>query len=189
MLKRRPWGQFSESPSEETLSPPKQSSRTFNQPARERPRPSFSVIPRTLDTENTTNVSITCFNCAPRGKGHWERPWRGLIVGARASGHIKALLVKIKLKYTTAPLVGLLTLCPDCCIELKLHSRLDQMNRIRNFQGVHGCAGKILLRASHEDIEELFFSQVMVLVGAFTTPFRTIGSDGQWKEWNQLGRY
>jgi hypothetical protein len=24
----------------------------------------------------------------------------------------------------------------------------------------------------------------MVLVGMFTTPFLTIGSDGQWKEWN-----
>jgi hypothetical protein len=33
-------------------------------------------------------------------------------------------------------------------------------------------------------MDELFFSKVITLEGAFTT---TAGPDGQWKEWNQLG--
>lgn len=74
-------------------------------------------------------------------------------------------------------------MCQECCVELKLDQGA-QMDRILKFQDVPNPAGKMVFRVLYEEMEEICFSKVMVLVGMFTTPFLTIGSDGQWKEWN-----
>jgi hypothetical protein len=178
--KRQRGEKFLESPSEETLIPLDQAST-----------PAFNLTSRTVQSsylcvETITHINISCVNCVIKEnlEGHWERPWRGIILGRRAHGYIKAYFVRIKLKLSRAPLIELLTICQDCCTELKLYDQLAQMDRILNFQGVPNTPGKKVFRVSHKEMEEIFFSKVMVLVGTFTTPFLTIGSDGQWKEWN-----
>jgi len=183
--KGHPRARIPESPSEETLIPD-QTLQNSNQ----RSRLDFNIISRKIQSslpgaETTANISITCVNCASQGqgRGHWERHWQGIIIGRRAPGCIAALLVRIKLKHTNAPFIGLLTLCPKCCTELKQD---DQMDRIFKFQG--DCPGKIIFRVSHMEMEELFLSKVILLIGMSPTPFQTIGSDGKWKEWNQLRR-
>lgn len=188
--KGHPREKIPESPSEETLIPPDQPSQDSNQRTRWRSRLDVNIASRIVQSsllcaETTANISITCVNCASEGKGHWERSWGGIIIGRRAPGSIKALLIRNKLKHANVPLIGLLTVCPRCCTELKLYDQFDQKDQILKFQGGYNSPGKMIFRVSHKEMEELFFSKVMVLMGMFTTPFRTIGSDGQWKEWNR----
>jgi hypothetical protein len=190
--KRQQGGKLLESSSEETLLPLDQLSPASNPQTSKKFRPAFNITSRTVQSsylcaERTMHISISCVNCGFQGKenqeGHWDRPWRGIILGRRAPGCIKAYFVGIKLKLSRAPLIELITMCQECT-ELKLYDQLAQMDRILNFQGVPNTPGKKVFRVSHKEMEEIFFSKVMVLVGMFTTPFLTIGSDGQWKEWN-----
>jgi hypothetical protein len=176
MLSPEPRQKIPESSSQETLLPPNPPSRL-----------DFNIVSRTvfsslLCAEATANISITCGNC----KRSWERAWGGIIIGRRAIGSIKALLLRNKLSFTKATLIGLLTICPRCYTELKLDAEFDQKDQILKFQGGYNTPGKIIFRVSHREMEELFFSKVIVLMGMFTTPFRTIGSDGRWKEWNPV---
>ena len=65
---------------------------------------------------------------------------------------------------------------------MNLKDQVSQMDEILKYQ-VPNTPGKMIFRVTHKEIEELFFSKVMVLVGLIM-PFLTIGSDGRWKEWN-----
>jgi hypothetical protein len=131
----------------------------------------------------TSRISITCIYCSDLEKGPRERRWRGRIVGKGAFGSIKALLLRIKHKHTEISSIGLLTLCHDCCTKLKLHDQFSQMGQILNFRALHNVSGKLVLGTSYKEVEELFSSQIIVLNGLLTTPFRTAGRDGQWKSW------
>ena len=184
--KNHPRVKIPESPSEETLLPDRTAQDyelIGGQGKLDLTLTSKTVLSSLLCAEAIANISVTCVNCASQGKGPWERPWHGIIQGRRTYGCIKALLVRIKLKHANAPLVGLLTICSECCTELKLHDQSDQMDQILKFHG--SIPGKIIFPVLYKEMEELFFSRVIVLTGMFTTPFLTIGSDGQWKEWNQ----
>jgi hypothetical protein len=178
-----PGDKFPESPSEQTLIPPDQPSQDSDQRTRGS-NLDFSITSRTVHSsllcaETTANISITCVNC----KGYWERSWGGIILGRRAIGCIKALLFRNKLMHAKAPLIGLLTICKRCDEE-KLRDPLDEKDQIRRSQGSYATPGKMIFRVSHKEMEELLFSKVVVFMGMFTTPFRTTGSDGYWKEWN-----
>jgi hypothetical protein len=141
-------------------------------------------------SETTAKTSIHCINCSSSHEGQWH----GRIIGKGACGSIKALLIRIKYKYTGTPLIGLITICPGCCKELELYNPFDQMDHILSFRDFHntprneilGVSGNVIIGVSHKEMDELFFSKVITLEGAFTTPFRTAGPDGQWKVWNQL---
>jgi hypothetical protein len=93
-----------------------------------------------------------------------KRTWRGIVIGRRVSGSIKASLIRRALRHTKAPLFGVLTICPKCCIELKLHKQFDQMERIHKFEGNHNTLGKMTFRLSYKEMEELFSSKVIVLM-------------------------
>jgi len=147
---------------------------------------SGTVQSSNLCTETTTPISIFCVNCAVKSKDNQEeyRFWSGLIPGKRTLGYLKAYLIRIKLKVSKAPLIKLLTLCKECCLELGLNTHLAQMDRILKFKDTPNTHRKLVFRISHREIEEMFSSRVIILVGMFTTPFLTINPDGQWKEWN-----
>ena len=189
---------FPESPSEETLLPPDQPPHGSKQNPCERSRLSLVITSKTCESvnwpvnrsllcsETKAKISTSCINCSSLNRRHWH----GRVIGKGASGSIKALLVRIKTKQIRfvgdPPLIGLLTICPECCTELGLHRQSDQMNRIHSFEGEHDTPGNMILGVSYEQMEELFSSRVIVLEGCFTTPFKTAGVDRQWKEWNRF---
>ena len=166
--------------SEETLVPPDQVLLTSH-------RAGKNTSPRLMSSQISSSplISISCINCIFQGKETLRRPWRRIILGTRTAGCIKAYFVKIRLKLSKAPFIKLLTICQDCCTELDL-DQSAHIDRIPNFKGVPNC-GKLVFRVSYKEMEEIFTSRVIVLVGMFTTPFLTIDRDGppgQWKEWN-----
>jgi hypothetical protein len=103
--------------------------------------------------------------------GHWEKPQYGIILGRRAAGYIKALFIRLKLKLSRAPLIKLLTIYQEYCIELKL-------DQILEFKDIPNLAGKIVFRVLYKELKEIYFSKVIILVKIFTIPFLTMGSNG-----------
>lgn len=142
-----------------------------------------SLASRTVQTsslcaETTAHINISCVNCATTGS---HRTWNGIILGRGAPGSIKAYLIRVRLKLSRAPLLELLTTC-EKCTKLKL----DNKARVEHFElhGVSTSHRKMVFRVSHDQMEEMLSSKVVVLEGIFTMPFVTIGQDGQWKKWN-----
>lgn len=130
-----------------------------------------------LCAEATADISISCVNCATTG----SRTWHGIILGRGAPGCIKAYLVRLKLKLSRGPFIEFLTMC-ESCTKLKL----DDQAQVEHFE-FHGASTsprKMVLRVSHDQMEEMLLSKVVALEGVFTTPFITIGGDGQWKKWH-----
>jgi len=182
-------GAFLQSPSEETLVPDPLT-WDFKEPSKHdffiRLKPVFSKCSSLLSLERTTKISIACINCVSRGKGNSERTWQGIILGRRAAGSLQAVLVRMKLRHTDGPLFEFLTLCTGCCTELELNDQASQMNRIVEFKD-RCCNSKMMrMRATNDVVEELLSTKVIVFMGMFITPFRTLGSDGEWKEWNKM---
>jgi hypothetical protein len=178
-------GGFLQSPSEETLihDPLKRDSKLPSEHdflITSRPVPSSL-----LSLEKTAKINISCMNCVSLGKGHMEKSWRGIILGRHAAGSFKALLVRINIRHTDGPLLELVTICAECCSELKLHDRASQMDRIIKFEGHFGGSKMMRMRATHEEVEELLSTKAIAFMGMSITPFRAQGSDGEWKEWNR----
>lgn len=157
--KRQQMEKLFQSPSEETLT-------------------SETVRSSNLCAETKADISISCINCATTGS---TRTWHGIILGRGALGCIKAYLVRVKLKLSRVPFIELLTICENCT-----KSKLDDQAWVEHldFHSVSTSPRKMVFRVSYEQMEEMLCSKVLVLEGAFTTPFVTIGQDGQWKKWN-----
>jgi hypothetical protein len=93
---------------------------------------SWSTFPCSLWFETNAKVKVYCVNC----KFEEERGWQGVIVSKGIHGSINALLASIKHKNealkTSIPLMGLLTVCVECCGEMDFWYKADHMNQIIN---------------------------------------------------------
>jgi hypothetical protein len=146
---------FPESLPEATFLPVDQPSQGSDQLMRGRTRLGHNNILRpiqlsSLCAETTANIIITCINCASRDNGHRDRSWSEIIIRRWTSAYIKALLVRIKLKGTDTPLIEHLTICPKCCIQLKLDNEFDEEDRITKLRGYYETAGKMSQRLSEQ---------------------------------------
>jgi hypothetical protein len=126
---------FLESPPKATFLPVDQSSQGSGQLIRERTRLGRHIQSSPLCAETTANITISCVNCASRDNGYWDRSWSEFVIGRRAYTCIKASIMKIKLKCTDTPLIERFTLCPKCCIQLKLDNEFDEEDHITKLEG------------------------------------------------------
>ena len=76
--------------------------------------------------ETKAKINVSCVNC-DFGE---IRDWRGWIIGKGITGSLSAFLTRIKHKNKllnrNTPLMRLLTICDDCCIELNWTGRPNQ---------------------------------------------------------------
>ena len=78
-------------------------------------------------------------------------------------------------------------ICPGYYNKLELHNPFDQMDYILSFWGFYtaprneilGVSKNLIIGVSHKEMDELLFSKVITLEGAFTTLFRTAKTDSQ----------
>jgi hypothetical protein len=103
-----------------------------------------------LCAKTTENITISCVNCASRDNGHWDKSWSGIVIRRRGYAYIRALIIRIKLKYTNTPLIEHFTLCPKCCIQLKLDNEFDEEEQITKRQGYYKTAKKMSQQLSKQ---------------------------------------
>jgi hypothetical protein len=132
---------------EATFLPVDQPSQGSSQPMCGRTKLGHNNILRPIQSpalcaETTTNITISCVICASRDNGHLGRSWSEIVVGRRAYACIKALIMRIKLKCTDTPLIEHLTLCPKCCIQLKLDNEFDEED-LTKLQGYYETSRKM----------------------------------------------
>jgi hypothetical protein len=140
--------------------------------------PSF---PCSLSFETNAKVYVSCGNWH-KCKYEEERDWQGRITGNGIHGSLNALMIKYKnlaLRRDT-PLMGLLTTCVRCC------GAPDWFDTDRLDQVVKETPGSLVLGLSGEEVEEVVFSKAIIMEGILMDTIKTVGKDGQRKEWYML---
>ena len=146
--------------------------------------------PTLLSSEIEAKINVFCVHC-----GALElRNWYGKIIGKGLHGSLTALCARIKHGFTfytaSIPLIGLWTVCLECCVELGLDCEEDQMKIIFNYEHVNKVVQEIIVKILYKEIEEIISSKVFITKGGLFNSYKieTVGKDGQrrvWPLWNR----
>lgn len=124
-------------------------------------------------------------NCDFEGK----RNWQGWIIGKGITKSLNAFLTRIKHKNKllkwNAPLIRLLTICDNCCIELDWDGKPDQ-DHILSVGSINKISASLVLSLSHKEVEEVISSKSIIIEGLLMDAVKIVGIDGQEKEWDLL---
>jgi len=134
--------------------------------------------------ETNAKVKVWCVNYQ-NCKFKDEREWQGVIIGKGIHGSINALLALVKHKNkalkTSTPLMGLLTICTECCGELDFWYKANHVDRI-----INRTPGSLILSLSAKEVEEVASSKGIIIEGALMDIIETVAIDSQLKKWHML---
>jgi hypothetical protein len=133
--------------------------------------------------ETKAKVIVSCVNCEFEEK----RDWQGWIIGKGITGSLNALLTRVKHKSKllkgNTPLMRLLTLCDSCCIELDWDGK-----PVLSIGNIKKISKSLVLCLSHKEVEEVVASREIIMEGVTINAIKTVGIDGEWKEWSLLNK-
>ncbi|KAH8650339.1 hypothetical protein BGZ60DRAFT_195572 [Tricladium varicosporioides] len=131
-------------------------------------------------------IDISCVNCCFKE----NRDWQGRILGKGITGSLNAFLTRIRhnrlLKGNT-PLMRLLTICDNCCIELDW-GRKPNRDHILGVGSINKISASLVLALSHKEVEIVASSKGIIMEGVAMNIIKTVGIDGRWKEWPLLNK-
>jgi len=125
-------------------------------------------------SETKAKINVSCVNCDFEEK----RDWQGWIIGQGITGSLNAFLIRImhknKLLKRKKPLMRLLTICDNCCIELDWDGRPDQ-----DHIGSNEISASLVLSLSHKEVETVVLSKIIIIEGVSINTIKTAGIDGE----------
>jgi hypothetical protein len=149
-----------------------------------------SVIAEKCDgakPETKANIDVSCVNCDFEEK----RDWQGWIIGKGITGSLNAFLTRIKYKSKllkrNTPLMRLLTICGNCCIELNWDGKPDQ-DHILSVGSINKISTSLVLGLSYKEVEAVLSSKAIIIEGVAMNTIKTVGIDGKWKVWFLLNK-
>jgi hypothetical protein len=132
-------------------------------------------------------IVISCVTCEFEEK----RDWQGWIIGRGITGYLNAFLTRVKHKSKlpgrNKPIMRLLTLCDSCCIELDWDGKPDQ-DHIRSVGNIKKMSESLVLCLSYKEVEKIVASREIIMEGVAMNAIKTVGIDGEWKEWPLLNK-
>jgi hypothetical protein len=138
----------------------------------------WPTFPCSLWFETNAKAHVICINCRFEEK----RDWHGKIVGYGVHGFLNAFLAMIKYKNkaakTDSPLMVLIHICAQCYEDKSWQNNALQIDRI-----IKKMSGGLILQLSYKAVEEVVGSKEIVMEGILMNTVKTIGADGQEKEW------
>jgi hypothetical protein len=138
----------------------------------------WPTFPCSLWFETNAKAHVICVNCPFEEK----RDWHGKIVGHGVHGFLNAFFAMIKYKNKAtkmdSPLMVLIHTCAQCYEDQSEHNNALQVDRI-----IKTTSGGLILQLSHKAVEEVVGSREIVMEGILMNTVKTIGADGQEKEW------
>ena len=142
----------------------------------------------TKPPETRAKIDVSCVNCDYFKD---KIDWRGHIVGKGFHGSVYAFFTRIKHKHKllkgSKRLLGLLTICNDCCVKLGFDGKPDKAHVLKS--GVFSqISATLILSVSYKDIQEVVSSRVIIMEGPLMSAIRTIGINGGEREWDLLNR-
>jgi hypothetical protein len=137
--------------------------------------------------ETEAKIDVSCVNCDFEDK----IDWRGYIVGKGIHGSVYAFFTRIKHKHKllkgSKGLMGLLTICNDCCIELGFDGKPDEAHVLKS-RVFSQISATLVLSLSYKEVEEVVSSRAIIMEGPLMSAIRTIGIDGRGGKWDLLNR-
>jgi hypothetical protein len=135
-------------------------------------------------SETKGKINVSCVNCDFEEK----RDWQGWIIGKGITGSLNAFLIRIKHKNKLLkrkkPLMRLLTICDNCCIELDWDGKPDQ----DHIGSTNEISASLVLSLSHKEVETVVLSKTIIIEEVSINTIKTAGIDGEWKQWFLLNK-
>jgi hypothetical protein len=132
-------------------------------------------------------IDVSCVNCDSEEK----RDWQGWIIGKGITGSLNAFLTRIKhmnkLSQRDTPLMRLLTICDNCCIELDWDGKPDY-NHILSVGSINKISASLVIGLSHKEAEVVVSSKAIIMEGVAMNTIKTVGMDSEWKNWFLLNK-
>jgi hypothetical protein len=141
--------------------------------------------PNLLSSEIEAKINVFCVHC----RALELRNWQGKIIGNGLHASLTALYARIKHGFTfytaSIPLIGLWTVCLECCVELGLDREEDQMKIIFNYKHVNRIVQEIVVKILYKEVEEIISSKVFIKKSELFSAYKieTAGKDGQRRVW------
>jgi hypothetical protein len=155
----------------------------------EQSRPNFAITVKKCDSAKSktkAKIDVSCVNCNFKE----NRDWQGWIIGKGITGSLNAFLTRIKhknlLKRNT-PLMRLLTICDNCCIELDWDGKPDQ-DHILSIGSINNISASLVLCLSYKEVEMIASSKGIIMEGLAMNTIKTVGTDGKSKGWPLLNK-
>ena len=151
----------------------------------EQSRINFAITAKKYDSaksETKVKINISCVNC---NFGE-NRDWRGWIIGKGITGSLGAFLTRMKHKNKllnrNTLLMRLLTIYDNCCIELEWNGKPDQ-DHILSVGSISKMSASLVLGLSYKEVEIVASSKGIIMEGVLMNAVKTVGIDGESKEW------
>ncbi|KAH6670157.1 hypothetical protein B0J14DRAFT_703154 [Halenospora varia] len=156
----------------------------------EQSRLNFAITAKICDSaksETKAKINVSCVNC----NFEENRDWQGWIIGKGITGSLNAFLTRIKHKNKllkgNTPLMRLLTICDNCCIQLDLDGKPDQ-DHILGVGSINKISASLVLGLSYKEVEMVALSKGIIMEGVAMSTIKTVGIDDEWKEWLLLNK-
>lgn len=151
----------------------------------EQSRLNFAITAKKYDSAKSktkAKINVSCVNCDFKE----NRDWRGWIIGKGITGSLSAFLTRIKHKNKllnrNTPLIRLLTICDNCCIKLDWEGKPNQ-DHILSIGSINKISASLVLGLSYKEVEIIASSKRIIMEGVLMNAIKTVGIDGEWKEW------
>jgi hypothetical protein len=92
-----------------------------------------------------------------------------------------------KLLKQNTPLMRLLTICDNCCIELDWNGRPDQ-DHILSIGSINKISASLVLGLSYKEVKAVASSKGIIIEGVAMNTIKIVSIDGEWKEWFLLNK-
>ena len=135
-------------------------------------------------------VEFVCISCESDLSRENQKYWHGRIIGKGLHGSVNAIWARAKHKYkllgANTALMQLLTICPQCCIDLDLHDEMDQSDYVFALKNRLSKPATLKLPVTYKAAEEIFSSRVIVMEGVLMNTIKTIDAGGCCRVWYLL---
>ena len=81
----------------------------------------------------------------------------------------------------------LLTICDNCCIELDWDGKPGK-DHILSVGSINKICASLVLGISYKEVEMVVSRKAIITEGGAMNTIKTVGIDGEWKEWFLLNK-
>jgi len=132
-------------------------------------------------SETKVKINVFYINCNFEENKNWQK-W---IINKEITESFSDFLTKIKYKNKllnrNTPLIRLLTIYNNCCIELDWKSKPNQ-DHILSIKSINKIFANLVLDLFYKKVEIIVSNKRIIIKRIFINAIKTVGINGKWKK-------